>query len=137
MLRPSHEMSHSHPIICCFRILKKIKMAISHLLFNTPSLSVHSGPSLPLCPFTLSLLLSPPSIHPLLLFSLSLRPMLCLMNRPSTSVSLSHPSGCPPSVSQTPAHARSAHEYCCPSIHSHIHKHLNTQKHEHTQKTAH
>lgn len=32
--------------------------------------------------------------------SLFLRPVLCLTNRPSASVPLTHPSGCPPSVSQ-------------------------------------
>ena len=63
MLRPSHKMSHCHPIICCFRVLKKIKVTISHLLFNTPSLSACSGPSFsPPCVLSLCLSLSPPSV---------------------------------------------------------------------------
>lgn len=114
-------MSHSHPIICCLRILREIKVTISHLLFNTPSLSACCGPSLPLCPTTLSPSDSPPSILSSfsLSLSLSLRPILCLMNRPSASVSLSHPSGCPPSVSQTHTHAHTACMWIFLSDHPH------------------
>lgn len=78
MLRPSHKMSHSHPIICCFRVLKKIKVTISHPLFNTPSLSAFSGPSLPVCPFNLTLPLSPSSILTSFFLSLSLSAQCCV-----------------------------------------------------------
>lgn len=76
----------------------------------SPLVSFHSLSCSPLLLHSASPLPLPLSLS----FSLFVRPMLCLTNRPSAPVSLSHPSGCPPSVSQ--AHmctrARCAHKYC-------------------------
>ena len=128
MLRPSHKMSHGHPIICCFRVLKKIKVTISHLLFNTPSLSACSGPSFsPPCVLSLCLSLSPPSV---------------VFDESTFSLCFSQSSICLSTLCLTSPHAHthdvhiniavgpSSHTHSSSSAHTHTH--MNIQKYEHT-----
>lgn len=128
---PNEQQTHNHWFF--FRLVKEIKVTISHLLFNSPSLSACSGPSLPLSPLTPSLPLHPPSILSSFSLSLSLRPMLCLMNRPSASVSsvihlVVHPLSHKPTHTRAHTHAQITRKYCRLTVLSHTYKQLNTAR---------
>lgn len=115
-LTPRHKMSHSHPIMCCFRRLKEIKVTISHLLLNAAFVSACCGCS---CPVPRSILspCAPSLLAQCCVWWIDLQPLF---------LSVIHLLVHPLSRKATRTHSWCACAYCWPS--SHISSKMRTRQ---------